>query len=336
MTEGLGKYILSDNVYSYFYDVIVTYSFFLFDRDKMSKKHSRTSTIPMVNRDAVEILEEFLKKRQHSLKDVTPMHSLYQKVSELEVNEEKQSFQRSQSYRAASHESLLSNEDEIFQQTVVEEILTPTAPLASDEDSDSHAESPVSAPEATYYKRKSSADSSSSDSSEWAADKRHKKSFFKRARERLRITLKIQKKNKKEREEKEKKHSHKKKRKKGKKKDKDGKVLSEVTTVTKTHIRQSCTISDIPSHQSEVTLRQGDVWESKDIKDKSGIFKHVKTHLKIKESTDSNASNGFAGSFKKLKSLHRNGRKTLSLGRKGKLFLCLEFKCYLVKDIFQN
>lgn len=190
-----------------------------FRKEKMSKKHSRMSTIPMVNRQAVEILEEFLKKHQESLKDITPMNSLYQKVSELEVNEEKPNLRRNQSYRAASHESLLSNENESFQNTLFEEELnTFTAPLASDEASDSTVESPVSAPEATYYKRKSSADSSSSDSSEWASEKRHKKSFFKRARERLRITLKIAKKNKTEREKKEEKHSHKKKRKKRKEK----------------------------------------------------------------------------------------------------------------------
>ncbi|CAE1311249.1 unnamed protein product [Acanthosepion pharaonis] len=156
------------------------------NKEKMPKKHSRMSTIPMVNRQAVEILEEFLKKHQESLKDITPMNSLYQKVSELEVNEEKPNLRRNQSYRAASHESLLSNENESFQNTLFEEELnTYTAPLASDEASDSTVESPVSAPEATYYKRKSSADSSSSDSSEWASEKRHKKSFFKRARERL-------------------------------------------------------------------------------------------------------------------------------------------------------
>lgn len=288
-----------------------------FRKEKMSKKHSRMSTIPMVNRQAVEILEEFLKKHQESLKDITPMNSLYQKVSELEVNEEKPNLRRNQSYRAASHESLLSNENESFQNTLFEEELnTFTAPLASDEASDSTVESPVSAPEATYYKRKSSADLSSSDSSEWASEKRHKKSFFKRARERLRITLKIAKKNKTEREKKEEKHSHKKKRKKGKKKCKNGKVLSEVTTVTKTHIRQSCTMSDIPFQNSEITLRQGEVWESKDIKNKSGSLRHVKAHLKVKESTDSSNTNRLTNSFKKLKSLHRSGRKSLSLGRK--------------------
>lgn len=285
----------------------------------MSKKHGRMSTIPMVNREAVEILEEFLKKHQESLTDVTPLNSIYQKVSELEVNEEKPSLRRNQSYCAASHESLLSNEFEYFQNTVFEEELNDySAPLASGEDSDSHRDSPLSAPEATYYKRKSSADSSSSDDSQMASDKRHKKSFFKRARERLRMTLKRAKKNKKEHEEnEEEKQPHKKKRK-GKKKEKNGKVLSEVTTVTKTHIRQSSTMSDIPSRKSEITLRQGEVWESKDIKDKSGSFRHVKTHLKIKESTDSSATNGFTGSFKKLKSLHKGGKKSLSLGRKDK------------------
>ncbi|XP_029658016.1 uncharacterized protein LOC115232331 isoform X2 [Octopus sinensis] len=288
---------------------------------KMVGKRRRQSTIPMVKQEANAILEEFLMRHQESLTSITPMNSVYQKVSELEVFEEKPNFKRRASYRKASHESILSD-DSFHSMTKTEITYENTAPLASDEECSSSIESPSSAPGflCNSSKLRHSSSNSSSSSSDNDSRVRRKKSLFKRAKERLRMSFNISRKFKKIQAEKEAnndnvfiKKKDKKKKKKVKTKDK---VLKEVTTYTRTHIRQSSTISDIPCQKTEITLREGEIWESKKIKEKNGESRHIESHLSIKESSDNSGSKGLPSSLNKLKSLHRNGKKTLSLGRK--------------------
>ncbi|CAI9718363.1 Hypothetical predicted protein [Octopus vulgaris] len=287
----------------------------------MVGKRRRQSTIPMVKQEANAILEEFLMRHQESLTSITPMNSVYQKVSELEVFEEKPNFKRRASYRKASHESILSD-DSFHSMTKTEITYENTAPLASDEECSSSIESPSSAPGflCNSSKLRHSSSNSSSSSSDNDSRVRRKKSLFKRAKERLRMSFNISRKFKKIQAEKEAnndnvfiKKKDKKKKKKVKTKDK---VLKEVTTYTRTHIRQSSTISDIPCQKTEITLREGEIWESKKIKEKNGESRHIESHLSIKESSDNSGSKGLPSSLNKLKSLHRNGKKTLSLGRK--------------------
>ncbi|CAI9718364.1 Hypothetical predicted protein [Octopus vulgaris] len=240
----------------------------------MVGKRRRQSTIPMVKQEANAILEEFLMRHQESLTSITPMNSVYQKVSELEVFEEKPNFKRRASYRKASHESILSD-DSFHSMTKTEITYENTAPLASDEECSSSIESPSSAPGflCNSSKLRHSSSNSSSSSSDNDSRVRRKKSLFKRAKERLRMSFNISRKFKKIQAEKEAnndnvfiKKKDKKKKKKVKTKDK---VLKEVTTYTRTHIRQSSTISDIPCQKTEITLREGEIWESKKIKEKN-------------------------------------------------------------------
>ncbi|XP_014776413.1 uncharacterized protein LOC106873535 isoform X2 [Octopus bimaculoides] len=299
---------------------------------KMVGKRRRQSTIPMVKQEANAILEEFLKRHQESLTSITPMNSVYQKVSELEVFEEKPNFKRRASYRKASQESILSD-DSFHSMTKTEITYENTAPLASDEECSSSIESPSSAPGflCNSSKLRHSSSNSSSSSSDNDSRVRRKKSLFKRAKERLRMSFNISRKFKKIQAEKEANNDNvfiKKKDKKTKKKVKTkDKVLKEVTTYTRTHIRQSSTISDIPCQKTEITLREGEIWESKKIKEKNGESRHIESHLSIKESSDNSSSKGLPSSLNKLKSLHRNGKKTLSLGRK---------ESTEQKDIIQN
>ncbi|GAB1598618.1 uncharacterized protein LOC115232331 isoform X1 [Argonauta hians] len=289
---------------------------------KMPGKRRRQSTIPMVNQEANAILEEFLKMHQKSLNSITPMSSVYQKVSELNVFEEKPNYKRRSSYVKASQESILSNQS--FQSLTKTEytVENMSAPLASDEGGSSDIESPSSAPDylCGALKRHSSSNSSTT-SSETDSRVRHKKSLFKRAKERLRVSFNITKKQKKVKAERtlvdgDDDEFIKKKKKKKKRKNKKEQILNEVTTCTRTHIRQSSTISDIPCQKTEIILREGDIWESKKIKDKNGDSRNIKSHLNIKESSDTSGKKGLQSSFKKIKELHRNSRKSLSLGRK--------------------